>query len=83
MEVHVKFKLLPETLYLTVNLVDRFLARRVVSRSRLQLVGVTAMLLASKREEQVRRRPLVSSLSSASSSASAERAACDGPSIRT
>jgi cyclin B len=50
-EVHLKFKLLPETLYLTVNLIDRFLALRPVARTRLQLVGVTAMLLASKREE--------------------------------
>ena len=26
-EVHLKFKLLPETLYLTVNIIDRFLAK--------------------------------------------------------
>lgn len=25
-EVHLKFKLLPETLYLTMNLIDRFLS---------------------------------------------------------
>lgn len=50
-EVHLKFKLLPETLFLTVNLIDRFLSRRCVARTKLQLVGVTAMLLASKREE--------------------------------
>ena len=50
-EVHLKFKLLPETLYLTVNLIDRDLALESVSRKRLQLVGVTAMLIASKYEE--------------------------------
>ena len=50
-DVHAKFKLMPETLYLTVNLVDRYLERKVTVRSRLQLVGVTAMLLASKYEE--------------------------------
>lgn len=50
-EVHLKFKLTPETLYLTVNIIDRFLQRRSVMRSKLQLVGVTAMLLASKYEE--------------------------------
>ena len=50
-EVHLKFKLLPETLYLTVNLIDRYLALESVSRKRLQLVGVTAMLIASKYEE--------------------------------
>ena len=49
--VHLKFKLMPETLYLTVNLIDRFLEKKVVARQRLQLVGVTCMLLASKYEE--------------------------------
>eukprot|EP00276_Gloeochaete_wittrockiana_P007398 CAMPEP_0184667264 /NCGR_PEP_ID=MMETSP0308-20130426/66306_1 /TAXON_ID=38269 /ORGANISM="Gloeochaete witrockiana, Strain SAG 46.84" /LENGTH=398 /DNA_ID=CAMNT_0027112353 /DNA_START=215 /DNA_END=1411 /DNA_ORIENTATION=- len=50
-EVHLKFKLLPETLFLTINLIDRFLAIRPVTRQKLQLVGVTASLIASKFEE--------------------------------
>lgn len=50
-EVHLKFKLVPETLYLTVNLIDRYLERVEVMRDKLQLVGVTAMLIASKYEE--------------------------------
>lgn len=50
-DVHLKFKLRPETLYLTVNIIDRYLARTIVSRGSLQLVGVTAMLIASKYEE--------------------------------
>ena len=50
-EVHYKFKLLPETLFLTVNLIDRFLERNDVVRTKLQLVGVGAMLIASKYEE--------------------------------
>mmetsp|Transcript_11938 Transcript_11938/g.25856 ORF Transcript_11938/g.25856 Transcript_11938/m.25856 type:complete len:375 (+) Transcript_11938:242-1366(+) len=50
-EVHLKFKLVPETLYLTVNIIDRYLAKREVSRPELQLVGVTALLIASKYEE--------------------------------
>ena len=50
-DVHLKFKLVPETLYLTVNLIDRFLMVKSVSRKHLQLVGVTAMLVASKYEE--------------------------------
>src|SRR3569833_449127 len=50
-EVHLKFKLLPETLFLTVNIIDRFLERQIIQRTRLQLVGVTAMLIASKYEE--------------------------------
>lgn len=50
-EVHLKFKLVPETLYLTVNLIDRYLEIDVVSRPKLQLVGVTSLLIASKYEE--------------------------------
>lgn len=50
-EVHLKFKLVPESLYLTVNLIDRYLERQQVHRSKLQLVGVTAMLIACKYEE--------------------------------
>ena len=50
-EVHLKFKMVPETLYLTVNLVDRYLELKLVRRSKLQLVGVAALSLASKYEE--------------------------------
>uniref|UniRef100_A0A803NR40 B-like cyclin n=1 Tax=Cannabis sativa TaxID=3483 RepID=A0A803NR40_CANSA len=50
-EVHHKFELMEETLFLTVNLIDRFLERQIVIRKKLQLVGVTAMLLACKYEE--------------------------------
>lgn len=51
LEVHTRFRLLPETLFLTVNIIDRFLSRKVVQLDRLQLVGVTAMFIASKYEE--------------------------------
>eukprot|EP00761_Pharyngomonas_kirbyi_P003704 gb/GECH01003708.1/.p1 GENE.gb/GECH01003708.1/~~gb/GECH01003708.1/.p1 ORF type:complete len:412 (+),score=80.67 gb/GECH01003708.1/:1-1236(+) len=50
-DVHHKFNLCSETLYLTINIIDRFLSHKVVKRSKLQLVGVTAMLLASKYED--------------------------------
>ncbi|XP_024021213.1 G2/mitotic-specific cyclin S13-7-like isoform X3 [Morus notabilis] len=50
-EVHNKFELMPETLYLTINIVDRFLSMKVVPRRELQLVGISSMLLASKYEE--------------------------------
>jgi cyclin B len=51
-EVHYKFELMEETLYLTINLIDRFLAvHQHIARKKLQLVGVTAMLLACKYEE--------------------------------
>ena len=50
-EVHLKFKLVPESLYLTINLIDRYLEKEQVNRQKLQLVGVTAMLIACKYEE--------------------------------
>ncbi|PKI55115.1 hypothetical protein CRG98_024406 [Punica granatum] len=50
-EVHYKFELMDETLCLMVNLIDRFLAVQPIVRKKLQLVGVTAMLLACKYEE--------------------------------
>ncbi|KAK5114938.1 hypothetical protein LTR62_002097 [Meristemomyces frigidus] len=51
LEVHTRFRLLPETLFLAVNIIDRFLSSKVVQLDRLQLVGVTAMFVASKYEE--------------------------------
>ncbi|KAL7104099.1 hypothetical protein ACP275_08G223300 [Erythranthe tilingii] len=50
-EVHHKFELREETLFLTVNIIDRFLAKQSVVRKKLQLVGLVAMLLACKYEE--------------------------------
>ena len=45
-EVHFKFNLLPETLFITVNLIDRYLEIKGIKRQRLQLLGVTAMWVA-------------------------------------
>lgn len=50
-QVHYKFELMDETLFLMANLIDRFLERQMVVRKKLQLVGVTALLLACKYEE--------------------------------
>ncbi|XP_031114207.1 G2/mitotic-specific cyclin S13-7-like [Ipomoea triloba] len=50
-EVHYKFELTSETLYLTINIIDRYLAARTTSKRELQLVGISAMLIASKYEE--------------------------------
>lgn len=51
MQVHARFQLLQETLFLTVALVDRYLQCQVVSRSKLQLLGMGALYVASKYEE--------------------------------
>lgn len=52
-EVHYKFKLFPETLYLTINILDRFLSdtTEIITKRDLQLVGVTSLLVAAKYEE--------------------------------
>ncbi|KAF2759108.1 G2/mitotic-specific cyclin 3 [Pseudovirgaria hyperparasitica] len=50
-QVHHRFTLLPETLFLSVNYVDRFLSCKVVSLGKLQLVGATAIFVAAKYEE--------------------------------
>ncbi|GMN28748.1 hypothetical protein TIFTF001_002149 [Ficus carica] len=50
-EVHDKFELMKETLFLTVNLIDRFLSKQTIVRKKLQLVGLVSMLLACKYEE--------------------------------
>lgn len=50
-DVHQKFELSPETLYLTINIIDRFLSVKAVPRRELQLVGISATLMASKYEE--------------------------------
>ncbi|KAI0031941.1 A/B/D/E cyclin [Vararia minispora EC-137] len=52
-QVHLRFRLLPETLFLAVNIIDRFLSARVVSLAKLQLVGITCMFIAAKVEEIV------------------------------
>ncbi|NXP13827.1 CCNB2 protein, partial [Thinocorus orbignyianus] len=51
--VHSKLRLMQETLYMCVAILDRFLQNHPVSRKTLQLVGVTALFLASKYEELI------------------------------
>eukprot|EP01035_Chromulina_nebulosa_P017225 gene17225-22750_t len=50
-DVHLKFKMVPESLYLTISIIDRYLQVKQVRRARLQLVGVGAILVAAKYEE--------------------------------
>ena len=49
--VQMKFRLQPETLYLCVNIIDRYLSRAHLRRRRLQLLGITALFVACKYEE--------------------------------
>jgi len=50
-EVHHKFKLHPSTLWLCVNILDRYLERVPTQKTQLQLVGVSALFIACKYEE--------------------------------
>ncbi|QLL32077.1 hypothetical protein HG536_0C02460 [Torulaspora globosa] len=50
-EVHEKFQCYPETLFLTINLMDRFLSKNKVTLSKLQLLAVTSLFIAAKFEE--------------------------------
>ncbi|CAA0821342.1 Cyclin-A2-2 [Striga hermonthica] len=50
-EVSDEYKMASDTLYLTVNLIDRFLSQYYIEKQKLQLLGVTCMLIASKYEE--------------------------------
>jgi hypothetical protein len=63
-EAHAAFQLLPETLHLTVNLLDRYCSRRVVYKRHYQLVGCAALLIAAKYGDRKERVPLIKELKS-------------------
>ena len=50
-DVHRKFRLLPETLYVTVFLIDRYLSTKPIKKSQLHILGVTSLLISTKYEE--------------------------------
>jgi len=63
-EVHYKFKLAYDTLYLTINVIDRFLAQspKSIPRRNFQLVGLASLLLSCKYEEKERGVPKLKEL---------------------
>ena len=61
-EIHFTFRLRPETLYLTLNIVDRYVSRRVVYIKHYQLVGCAALWIAAKFEDAKERVPTVQDL---------------------
>lgn len=50
-QVQNRFRMLPETLQLTVRIMDIYLSKVAVKRNQLQLLAVTSMLIAAKYEE--------------------------------
>ncbi|KAI0094694.1 cyclin [Irpex rosettiformis] len=61
-EVHFSFRLRPETLYLALNIIDRYVSRRIVYVKHYQLVGCAALWIAAKFEDAKDRVPTVSHL---------------------
>jgi hypothetical protein len=50
-QIHSQFKMNAETLHLAIHLIDRTMSNKTISVSKLQLVGVSALLIAAKFEE--------------------------------
>lgn len=61
-EAHAAFALLPETLFLTINLLDRYCAKRIVYKHHYQLVGCAALLIAAKYGDKKDRVPQIQEL---------------------
>lgn len=55
-DVHNKFNYKEETLYITIYIIDSYLSKRFVQRSRFQLLGITSLFIASKLNEIYYRR---------------------------
>lgn len=51
LQVHARFSLQAESLFLCINVLDRFLGSRPIAISKLQLVGLTCFFIATKYEE--------------------------------
>lgn len=64
LEAHHAFQLLPETLHLAVNLLDRYCSRRVVYKRHYQLVGCASLLIAAKYGDRKERVPTIRELKS-------------------
>ncbi|MCQ2816261.1 MAG: hypothetical protein MJ252_03240 [archaeon] len=52
-KLHLYFRMKEETLFLTFNIIDRFLSYYVIKRTNYQLVAISALLIASKYEEMI------------------------------
>lgn len=50
-DVHCKFGFTDECLFMTISIIDRYLTVKQVTRTKLQLLGITALMIACKHEE--------------------------------
>ncbi|KAI9834367.1 MAG: hypothetical protein M1819_002978 [Sarea resinae] len=63
-EAHSAFQLLPETLFLAINLLDRYCSKRVVYKRHYQLVGCASLLVAAKYGDRKEHVPTIRELKS-------------------
>jgi hypothetical protein len=63
-EAHMAFQLMPETLFLAINLLDRYCSKRVVYKRHYQLVGCAALLIAAKYGDKKEKVPTIKELKS-------------------
>ena len=61
-EVHSEFRMSPYTLHLAVNLINRYVSKRVVFKKHYQLVGCAALWIAAKFEDAKDKVPTVREL---------------------
>jgi hypothetical protein len=61
-DTHLSLRLQPQTLFLAVNLINRYCSKRIVFRKHYQLVGCTALWIAAKYEDKKSRIPTLSDL---------------------
>jgi len=61
-EIHQSFRLHPQTLFLAINIIDKYCSKRVVFKRHYQLVGCTALWLAAKYEDKKSRVPTLKEL---------------------
>jgi hypothetical protein len=63
-EVHSQFRMSPYTLHLAINLINRYVSKRVVFKKHYQLVGCAALWIAAKFEDAKDKVPTVRELRS-------------------
>ncbi|KAG0676934.1 hypothetical protein C6P42_001060 [Pichia californica] len=61
-QMHSSLKLKSQTLFLTWNIIDRYCAKRIAFKQHYQLIGCTALWIASKYEDKKSRVPTVKEL---------------------
>jgi hypothetical protein len=51
MEAHYRFRLLEETFFIAVNVFDRYIAKKPVTKEQVPILSIACLLLSSKYED--------------------------------